>query len=695
MLNQKEYWKSYESFPFCATMNCVPNNAATHNNHHFALLLLLCGLCAAPCLTAQTLIQTPAQADSLRRVIATAKHDTTRVSAMNELSNYFREKKSQYDSAMTYAQEAQNVAERFHFRKGVADALDNIASVYRRQGKNAEALENDFKSLRIKEKIGDKSGIASSLHNIAMVYRWQGKNAEALDYNFKSLRIREEIGDKSGIANSLNNIANVYSTQGKYPQALENYFKTLRIDEEMGDKSGIASSMNNIGLTFIKTGQFKEAQSYLLKSLELKQKLGWIGGLPTTLNNLAISYRRQSKFDSAMVFSLRSLVLADSLGFKPLVKDALEELSLIMDSLGRHKESLAYFKRFMTVKDSLVNLENLNKTSQIKELYEAEKREQQIASQKTELNRKNIIQVILIGVLIIAVIFTFVFRSMYQNKNRANAEILRQQQTLENQALEIELANTTLHERNFLLEELDREKNEFLGIAAHDLKNPLASMRLNVSMLQRYGNRFTAEEQSASLQNMLTVIERMTAIITNLLDINALERGGMQFTILSFDIAPVVEAAVHQYRLPAEAKQLTLHFSQETPDNIVSADKQALMQVLDNLVSNAVKYSPHGKHVFVRILRNASAVRVEVQDEGEGISQEDMKKLFGKFARLSAQPSGGEHSTGLGLSIVKRMVEAMNGRVWCESELGKGATFIVELPIQSNLLNQVSSRIIS
>jgi signal transduction histidine kinase len=331
----------------------------------------------------------------------------------------------------------------------------------------------------------------------------------------------------------------------------------------------------------------------------------------------------------------------------------------------------------------------------IKELYEAEKREQQIASQKTELNRKNIIQVILIGVLIIAVIFTFVFRSMYQNKNRANAEILRQQQTLENQALEIELANTTLHERNFLLEELDREKNEFLGIAAHDLKNPLASMRLNVSMLQRYGNRFTAEEQSASLQNMLTVIERMTAIITNLLDINALERGGMQFTILSFDIAPVVEAAVHQYRLPAEAKQLTLHFSQETPDNIVSADKQALMQVLDNLVSNAVKYSPHGKHVFVRILRNASAVRVEVQDEGEGISQEDMKKLFGKFARLSAQPSGGEHSTGLGLSIVKRMVEAMNGRVWCESELGKGATFIVELPIQSNLLNQVSSRIIS
>ena len=74
------------------------------------------------------------------------------------------------------------------------------------------------------------------------------------------------------------------------------------------------------------------------------------------------------------------------------------------------------------------------------------------------------------------------------------------------------------------------------------------------------------------------------------------------------------------------------------------------------------------------------AVRIEIQDEGEGISAEDMKRLFGKFARLSARPTGGEHSTGLGLSIVKKMVEAMNGKVWCESEVGKGATFIVELP---------------
>jgi len=107
------------------------------------------------------------------------------------------------------------------------------------------------------------------------------------------------------------------------------------------------------------------------------------------------------------------------------------------------------------------------------------------------------------------------------------------------------------------------------------------------------------------------------------------------------------------------------------------------LQVLENLVSNAVKYSPPGRDIFVRLQRHAQVVRVEVQDQGPGLSAEDQKKLFGKFARLSAKPTGGEHSTGLGLSIVKKMVEAMNGKVWCESEPGHGATFIVEFPSPS------------
>ena len=103
-------------------------------------------------------------------------------------------------------------------------------------------------------------------------------------------------------------------------------------------------------------------------------------------------------------------------------------------------------------------------------------------------------------------------------------------------------------------------------------------------------------------------------------------------------------------------------------------------QVIENLVSNAVKYSPPGKAIRVHVHRDTALARCEVQDEGPGLSESDKARLFGTFARLSALPTGGEQSTGLGLSIVKKLVESMKGRVWCESELGKGATFIIEFP---------------
>jgi len=259
-----------------------------------------------------------------------------------------------------------------------------------------------------------------------------------------------------------------------------------------------------------------------------------------------------------------------------------------------------------------------------------------------------------------------------------NQELERRQDILEHQATEIEIINTQLQEQNQTLRELDNEKNELMGIVAHDLKNPIGAVRSFVELIQT--ELVSADETPVVLGQIATTADRMLELVTNLLDVNRLEAGGIQFQIVNFDVSALIEAAVEQYRSLSAVKQIILHYRNEATSSVIVADEQATMQVLENLLSNAVKYSPHGKNVFVRILSEKNSVRVEVQDEGPGISSEDMKKLFGKFARLSARPTGGEHSTGLGLSIAKKMVEAMNGRVWCESELDKGATFIVELP---------------
>jgi two-component system sensor histidine kinase/response regulator len=238
------------------------------------------------------------------------------------------------------------------------------------------------------------------------------------------------------------------------------------------------------------------------------------------------------------------------------------------------------------------------------------------------------------------------------------------------------------------LREMNNEKNEFMGIAAHDLRNPLGAIKGYAEIiLEEIGPlqppapepwTRAANEASDCARRIHDTSKRMLEMVQNLLDANRIERGEMRLHMAPADLGPVLNSVVETQRPHATAKQQTLYLERDAASVVVAMDPSVALQVLENLVSNAVKYSPPGKNIFVRLKKHAQGVRVEVQDEGPGLSAEDQKKLFGKFARLSAKPTGGEHSTGLGLSIVKKMVEAMNGKVWCESEPGRGATFIVE-----------------
>jgi signal transduction histidine kinase len=171
----------------------------------------------------------------------------------------------------------------------------------------------------------------------------------------------------------------------------------------------------------------------------------------------------------------------------------------------------------------------------------------------------------------------------------------------------------------------------------------------------------------------------MSDIISNLLDLNAIESGMINLRIGEISIGELFEKTIAEYTQKAEQKNIKL-ISSVTEETIL-ADKNAVIEVMENLLSNAVKYSSHGKNIYLRAEVKNSLYRIEIKDEGPGLTEEDKKKLFQKFAKLSAKPTAGENSTGLGLSIVKKLVEAMTGSIGCESEAGQGATFIVELPL--------------
>ncbi len=264
---------------------------------------------------------------------------------------------------------------------------------------------------------------------------------------------------------------------------------------------------------------------------------------------------------------------------------------------------------------------------------------------------------------------------------------LRLQQEQRERALEREIgerlmAEEALRKANERLEELNAQKNEFIGIAVHDLKNPLSGIAALAQTVKELPDIERAEIEEY-MKKIIASANRMFDLIKSFLNVNAIEQGGLRVSLSPANISLVTRMATQSYLLKAQAKSIALHI--ETGEDIHGvADESILVQVLDNLVSNALKFSPMHRSIYVRVKECSNCIKIEVQDEGPGLSNDDKKKLFGKFARLSARPTAGESSTGLGLSIVKTMVEAMNGKIWCESELGQGAMFCLELPIVSD-----------
>jgi len=229
----------------------------------------------------------------------------------------------------------------------------------------------------------------------------------------------------------------------------------------------------------------------------------------------------------------------------------------------------------------------------------------------------------------------------------------------------------------------NEEKNKFIAMAAHDLKNPLTSLSMTL-----YNLRFLDErERNQEIQNANQIITYMASLVRNLLDSHALEHHGHQINRRAVPLIPLLRQSVSRIESVASAKKIHIETELGDPDCTAEADFDAFGQVMDNLLSNAVKFSPFGSRVLLTCGKShGGKIRLSVTDQGPGLTPEDQKKLFIRFTRLSARPTGGESSYGLGLSIVKQLVESMGGTCGCESTPGQGATFYVllrELPPES------------
>jgi len=264
--------------------------------------------------------------------------------------------------------------------------------------------------------------------------------------------------------------------------------------------------------------------------------------------------------------------------------------------------------------------------------------------------------------------------STYENAIQKNGELAEANKQLLNMHREIA-------KKNLELEKLNEEKNKFLRIAAHDLRNPISAiLSFSVLLMEETWTRLDENEKE-----FLTIIkdssEFMLKLLNELLDLSIIESGNLHLNLEEIEITDLIHRNIALNRIIAEKKNINILFTSGFAKQRVKVDPVKTEQVLNNLISNAIKFSHTGKEIVVSADLKDDVCQIAVSDQGQGIPPADQQKLFQPFAKRSVLSTAGERSTGLGLSIVKKIVEGHGGKIWVESEVGKGSTFFVTFPL--------------
>lgn len=278
----------------------------------------------------------------------------------------------------------------------------------------------------------------------------------------------------------------------------------------------------------------------------------------------------------------------------------------------------------------------------------------------------------LFALTIITLISLVVILSLYRKRNE-------QKRKIEAQGKILALKSEELEQRNQHLLALDEEKNNLIRILAHDLRAPVNHIQGMAQLVLLERSRLTGD-QHMFVEKIVDSSVRVSKMISHLLDIDALENDRVKIFLEKIDITALIKKVVDSFEKQAQQKHTTLAFSASNDAVLVNGDALYLFEIFENLVSNAIKFSPLQSRVDVCVTVDDSSVTIAVKDSGPGLTADDQLLLFKKYQRLSAKPTNGEASVGLGLSIVKQYVELMKGEVWCDSEPGKGAAFFVRFP---------------
>jgi signal transduction histidine kinase len=610
--------------------------------------------------------------------------------------------------SMSYAEEALKIALDNDYKHEAFEAYGQEAMLASLSGDYSTALKLDNTNLARVVEDKDSASISAVLNFVGNDYQELGRYDEAYYYFTQSHKIATAIHDSLRMVKSMHNIGTVFKELGQYDIALQHYDLARKIGEAIHDRDGLAYMLDEKADLYLRQKDYDKAKELSLEAMRVikernltviehktltklaeisaalkdydialmyydsanaihKKHDNEFGAAETDLGKGKV-YLEQGKFKEAEELLLKASQAARGLNARKLETDTYRVLSELAEKKGDFKNALQYYKIHKTIEDSIFSHEMVQKLYQSQLRFATETKDSEIAlllkskeEQAILIKRKEFLTNILAVVVALCAVLLFSVYRSGQRRIRINKLLMEHQAEIKKRSVE--------------LEQLNQVKDKFFSIISHDLRSPMNAL---AGILDLAEKKHLQPEEFAQLTKELRVqFNHTKTLINNLLDWTLLQMDKLKIHEDKVDLHSMVE---ENFKLSAATQTKSLQMKNLiTPGAAAIADTNMLNLVFRNLILNAIKFTEIGGVVSVAAKPMNGFIQVAISDSGVGIAPEVQKILFEKTTGYSTRGTANEKGTGLGLILCKEFVERMGGKIWLESEPGKGSTFYFTL----------------
>lgn len=568
--------------------------------------------------------------------------------------------------------EAQRIYENLGDAANSAKVLGDMGKIQTDLSQYPLAIEHLLRARELLEELGDRNGQMVVLNRLAVVHLELGEDDTALARFTEALELAEAAGSTERAAAILGNMGIVYAHRGDHQRAIEFYTRSLDAGGPDQHPRKVAIFHNNIGVQYARQDDFASALDHYLRSVTLLEQVGDQQLLGEGLNNVGEAYLKLGRLDEAEDAMKRALSAAESSGEKVTIQDCYLNLSGLYEARGDFSEALRSHKRYAELREEIFSDRKAAQIAELEARFETREKEDEIHRltyeaelQEVQLEKHRQTLALLILCVTLLVVIVAILGIGYRRKIRTQRLLRDKNRQLDHLARE--------------LGRTDELRRELVSNVSHDLRSPLAVVQGYLESLLLKDEELNPAQRRRHLQIALAGSNRLTRLVSDLFDLSFLEARCSDVDREPFVLGELVQDSARQYRLLAEENGVDMVLDIAPSAPMVAADAALMERVIHNLLSNAVRFTPPGEGIEVRVLPDDDGIGVMIMNSGPGIPADEIPHLFDRYYSTSRGDRGTDGS-GLGLAIVKRILDLHGIPINVSGIAGEYVAFCFRVP---------------